>query len=48
VYSTTLPAHAVVSDTEYDVQIITDSDEKLPFSPMAPAMNQIVVVTKAR
>ena len=44
VYSVALPAHAVASDTEYYVQIITDRGEKLQFPPTAPAINQTVVV----
>jgi len=48
VYSTALPAHAVASDKEYYVQIITDSGEKRQFPPTAPAMNQTVVVIQAR
>ena len=48
VYSASLPAGAIASDTEYYVQIVTDSDEKLQFPATAPAINQTVVVTQAR
>lgn len=44
VYSAALPADAIASDTEYYVQIITDSDEKLQFPATAPAINQTVLV----
>ncbi len=48
VYSVSLPADAIASDTEYYVQIVTDSGEKLRFPATAPAINQTVVVTQAR